>query len=368
MAAAIHYLFKAKLIRFIKGNEIDFIEKVEVFEDENPIIAREKAFIFYQNYVDVLLESKQKKYISDKQARIDLTSFIDSGTSTKHKILESDAEVELSDSLFNGFGVYLVIDKSFMGETVGSEYEIHGIGYTGFNPEALIYGLNLEFSFYQEFGYDIKNYKLSVDYYDDEFEEIENIIILQTPFDWTGYDKPIIEDENADNDDKLEINFEQLIKMGESRQVEFKPSLLYNFSSGKAGISIKAIIAKTICAFLNSNGGFLFIGVNDKGQPQGLDFDYSLSNGKEPKDFFKLEFDEMISHFLSFAINNNIFGLFREIDGKEIFVVIVSPSNNRPVFLKGQAGLEFYVRGEASTQQLKDIEQIANYCIDRWSK
>ncbi len=41
---------------------------------------------------------------------------------------------------------------------------------------------------------------------------------------------------------------------------------------------------------------------------------------------------------------------------------------NNPVFLKGQNGKEFYVRGEASTRRIEDIEEIAHYCLDRWGK
>jgi len=58
----------------------------------------------------------------------------------------------------------------------------------------------------------------------------------------------------------------KIIQRGESNQVEFKPSLLYNFKTGKAGLSPKFYTAKTICAFLNSNGGVLFIGLTDKGE------------------------------------------------------------------------------------------------------
>jgi len=54
--------------------------------------------------------------------------------------------------------------------------------------------------------------------------------------------------------------------------------LLYNFSLGKAGIGIKEIISKAICTFLNSRGGFLFIGFTDKGEIQGLKYDYKLTD------------------------------------------------------------------------------------------
>ena len=66
MKVAFHYIIKAKLIRFTEGNGIDFSEFEEKFEDENPIIAREKAFNRYQSYIDVLLENKNKKAYTHK--------------------------------------------------------------------------------------------------------------------------------------------------------------------------------------------------------------------------------------------------------------------------------------------------------------
>ncbi len=373
MKAAIHYVVKAKLIRLIKGNEIDFLEFEEKFESENPITAREKAFAHYQNFIDVLLEAKGKKYFSDRQARTELTSFIDPGTSTKVKI--GDKEIEFSDSFGNGIGVFMVVDQpiedKIFEDKIGEEFLIHGIGRISFSddPQSLMDALNHEYWYYEQLNYDTKNYKQNIDFYEYDIAETEPNEILETPFDWTGYDKPQEEDEIEEpSAGKIEnTSLEQLIKNGESNQVEFKPTLLFNFSSGKAGIGIKGIVAKAICAFLNSRGGFLFIGVTDKGEIQGLEHDYKLADGKNPKDFFLLEFDQMLSHFLSFSVKSNVVGQFYELEGKEIFVVTVSPSKHRPVFLNGQTGKEFYVRGEASSQPLTDIEMIVNYCIDRWT-
>jgi len=383
MTVALHYIVKAKLIRYIKGNEIDFLEFEDKFMDESPIIAREKAFKHYQNYIDVLLEGKNKRYISDKRAREELYSFIDPGTKTKIKI--GDSEVEFNDSFGNGIGVFMVIDNpkadSIYDDKKGEEIFLHGIGnisYLGEDPDRIIFELQREAEYYKHYKYDTKEKEVRILYCSrDEWEEgyRENepatYIILETPFDWEGYDKPYWWGE-PDHGEVEEFKqaprtLEEIIQEGENNQVEFKPTLLYNFSSGKAGIGIKGIIAKTICGFLNSNGGLLLIGITDKGDVQGLDYDFKLANGKNPKDFFRLEFDQMLEYFLSFSVKSNVIGHFYELEGKDIFVVTVTPNKRRPIFSNGQSGKEFYVRGEASTRQLTDIEQIANYCIDRWN-
>src|SRR5574343_86298 len=134
MQTSFHYIVKAKLIRFIEGNEIDFLEFEDKFENEIPILARENAFKHYQNYIDVLLQGKGKTYISDRQAREELNSFIDPGTTTKITIGES--EVDFNDSFGNGIGVFMIIDNPkedvVYDDKVGEEIFIHGIGNIGF--------------------------------------------------------------------------------------------------------------------------------------------------------------------------------------------------------------------------------------------
>ncbi len=385
-----HYVVRAKLIRHIKEiGEIDFLEFEDKFEDENPIVARTNAFKHYQNYIDVLLEGKNKSYISDKQAREALNSFIDPGTKTKIQL--GDTEIEFSDTFGNGIGIFLIIDipkpDKIYDDKKGEEIFIHGIGnITSLNhPDSLISELEREYEYYQFNNYETQNKKIEVVFCNsnewvegylgngqwlESYGEPNSYKILETPFDWTGFDKPYWwgepDDEEITEVQQTPKTLEEIIQGGESNQVEFKPALLYNFSTGKAGIGVKAINAKAICAFLNSNGGVLIIGVTDKGKPQGLSFDFSLSEDKNERDFFMLEFDQMLEYFLSFSVKSNVSGQFYQLDNKDIFVVTVTPSKRRPIFLKGQNGKEFYVRGEASSRQLTDIEELINYCIDKW--
>lgn len=378
MNAPFYYKVKAKLIRFAEDSKIDFLEFEDRFEDEDPIVARGKAFEHYQNYIDVLLEGKGLTYTSDKQAREDLKSFIDPGTRTYLKI--GDKDIELKDSF--GIGVFLIIDKPIadpiLDEKTGDELFIHGIGnisYAGDRPDILIFELQREYEYFKHFNLSTAGRETEVSYCDREEleaglrDEPERYTVLSTPFDWFGYDVEFWWElyNRYEEIDQAPVSIQDIIKAGENNQVEFKPSLLYNFLSGKPGISIKALIARAISAFLNSNGGLVIIGIQDNGNIQGLEYDFSLANGRDPRDFFRLEFDQMLDHFLSFSVKNNVTGEFYELEGKDIFVVTVTPNNRRPIFLNGQQGKEFYVRGEASTRQLKDIEDIANYCIEKWS-
>lgn len=77
MKSKIFYHLKGTMFRS-KKNETNLIEINEIFEDENPIIAREKAFNAYQNYIDVFLQAKEKEYISYEQTVIELKDFTSS--------------------------------------------------------------------------------------------------------------------------------------------------------------------------------------------------------------------------------------------------------------------------------------------------
>lgn len=395
--AAFHYVVKAKLIRHIKGSgEIEFLQFEDKFENENAILARNLAFKHYQNYIDVLLEGKQKKYFSDKQARDDLKSFV--GPTRNETLVFGETEIDFSNTFNNGIGVYLIINNplpvtdyiepytipgdkytysNLPADKQNDEIFIHGIGNIGCDTNSLIFELEKEYEYYTFYNYDTDNQVIEVVYcnsneWEEGYREDEpaTYIILETPFDWTDLGKPYWwgEQESIDEEEPHQIpkTLEEIIQEGESNQVEFKPALLYNFSTGRGGIGVKGIIAKAICAFLNSNGGFLIIGITDKGEPQGLSFDFSLSEDKNEKDFFMLEFDQMLEHFLSFSIKSNVSGQFYQLNEKDIFVVTVTPSIHRPIFMKGQNGKEFYLRGEASSRQLTDIEELVNYCIEKW--
>jgi hypothetical protein len=98
---------------------------------------------------------------------------------------------------------------------------------------------------------------------------------------------------------------------------------------------------------------------------QGLDFDFSLANGKDPKDYFLLEFDNMQERFIGLGVRNKINARFYEVEGKWIFLVEVSSSKGRLVFFKGKEGKELHVRCEASSRQIKDAEEIINYWKER---
>ncbi len=178
MNTKIYYKVVGALYRF-KGNESDLIEIDETFEDENPIVARENAFECYQNYIDVLLQSKGEEYVYHEKAVSELNDFFISGR--KHQLLP-----DLVDMDDTSLSIYMVkkTPDSFQafGETYYQDkWQIHSIDsqyedWSAYILKSLIY----EYSFYIKNGYDCKNYMVKVDTFD-FFKKRSEQVILKTP-------------------------------------------------------------------------------------------------------------------------------------------------------------------------------------------
>ncbi len=375
MKAAFHYLVKAKLIRYINADDINFIEIEEKFENENPILAREAAFNFYQNYIDVLLESKGLKYQSDNQARKELQSFIDSGPKKKKEKTGNESEDKLSelfddlyDSTFgNGIGVFFVIDKPIaeakesLRDEVGEESLIHGIGshniFSGI--QHLMDGLVTEYNYYRSFGYSINDKKIVVNFLEEGEEEPYLEEILKTPFDWTEFDLPSV----IATLSEVEQKWLEVINGGEGKKVEFKSTLRYHIHLKTADKIIEHEIAKTIAAFLNCEGGILIVGVDDDNNILGLENDFSLYSKNQEDKFFQA-FKNLLENYFGLGIVARLNFDFASIRKKQIFYIEVFESKN-PIYLNNKGAKEFYVRVGTSSS-LYDVEQAVNYIIDRF--
>lgn len=182
----IHYKIEGTLYR-TKGKETNLIKVDEIFEDTNPIIAREKAFSYYQSCIDVLLQGKGKEYLSHKKIIAELTDFFTSGR--KHKFLP-----DLVDMDATSLSIYMVkktpeIFQNVLGETDHqNKWRIHYIDnqyedWSAYVLKSLIY----EYSTYIKNGYDCKNYVTPCDTLN-YFKKRSLQFILQTPL-FTDYSK-----------------------------------------------------------------------------------------------------------------------------------------------------------------------------------
>lgn len=183
--------------------------------------------------------------------------------------------------------------------------------------------------------------------------------------------------------------FQDAIRRGETREVEFKEALRWDKwnqdvipgeASGRRATEVKGvaegIVVKTIAAFLNGHaGGTLLIGVSDQKQIVGIERDYeSLAKTGElrvdrekNRDRFQLHLRSLLAGRIGREITNPYVetGIV-EVDGKDVCIVHALPSP-RPVYVADGQSKTFYVRDGASTIGL-DVDKVVAYVEQRWPK
>lgn len=156
----------------------------------------------------------------------------------------------------------------------------------------------------------------------------------------------------------------ELILSGESDAVEFKSTLRYDLRSKEVNKKLEYVIAKTIAAFLNSEGGNLFIGVDDNQNILGLSDDISTLS-KSNIDGFELHLLEIINKYIGAGLTSHIKISFPTVEDLRICRVKVSKSG-KPVFIQYEGKEDFFVRSGCSSQPLSREEQSA-YEKSHWS-
>ena len=79
-----------------------------------------------------------------------------------------------------------------------------------------------------------------------------------------------------------------LLRAGESQTLEFKSTARYNMLAARPDKKMEHVVVKTVCGFLNAEGGTLLIGVDDDGQVVGLEKDLSTLGRKPNLDGYEL--------------------------------------------------------------------------------
>ena len=139
---------------------------------------------------------------------------------------------------------------------------------------------------------------------------------------------------------RLDGEIAEMIAGGESTTVEFRAILRGSRGDRKP----ERAVLKSIAAFLNTNGGTLVIGVDDHGNPLGLDND-----GFPDEDRMALHLSNLVSARLGAGVWGNVDIEFASYQGRRILVIRCTKSSN-PIFV-GEDD-EFYVRAGPATRRL----------------
>ena len=158
------------------------------------------------------------------------------------------------------------------------------------------------------------------------------------------------------------------IAAGESDRLEFKSTARINLATGKRDDRMETVIAKTVAAFCNADGGTLLIGVDDEGRMIGLG--PALATLKQPDvDRFEL----WLRDLLQVRLGANAASLpavdFADAEDGSPVCRVRCPAASRPVYLqsgKGQAATaELWVRVGNSTRLL-GVDDAVDYVAERW--
>lgn len=162
------------------------------------------------------------------------------------------------------------------------------------------------------------------------------------------------------------ITLDELIREGESQDLEMKTSFHWNYDENKIDANYHYAILRTIAAFANSKGGTLILGVNDEGKVLGLAMDYSSIGGD--KEEFEIYFiKQLTDEFSNSFVEKNIKIDFFKIENEDVCRIEIK-GNNKPVFIHkpfDKIHDSFFVRAGTFSKEIKSVE-MENYIKDNF--
>ena len=150
----------------------------------------------------------------------------------------------------------------------------------------------------------------------------------------------------------MEDGVRALIEGGESAVLEFKSTARRNLRTGVEDQAIIWWVVKTIAAFMNTNGGTLLVGIDDSGEPVGIEEDYPHVKG-ENRDGWELSLTTAVKNALGQVAATKLAVGFCTLDDRTIARIDVRPGLE-PVFAsrKGEQRQALFARLNNATEEL----------------
>jgi len=155
-----------------------------------------------------------------------------------------------------------------------------------------------------------------------------------------------------------QVDVAATIAEGESESVEYKSTLRMNLHTGQADSRMELAVLKSIVGFLNTDGGTLVVGVNDHGEPIGLEADRF---GTE--DQMSLHLVNIVRSRMGPQVMTLLRVRFEDYRGRRVMIV-ACPRSASPVYVKDGDIERFYVRTGPSTTELS-ASQTQDYLAHR---
>ncbi|WP_135605536.1 RNA-binding domain-containing protein [Methanococcoides sp. NM1] len=149
----------------------------------------------------------------------------------------------------------------------------------------------------------------------------------------------------------------------ESIKIEFKSSILWDYTQNKVNKDLKYSSLKTIVAFLNTKGGKLILGVNDNNEIIGIEKDI-LTLKRKNIDGYEQRISELIDLHIGSDLSYYVESSYHRIKGYLICILSIEKSPY-PAYLEKDGKRLFFMRSGNTTRQL-DGEQCNKYVANIW--
>ena len=173
----------------------------------------------------------------------------------------------------------------------------------------------------------------------------------------------LIETLKQGNGDGFVDDIYELLSLSEGQHLEFKSSLRYDLNTRQVNQSLEGVVLKTICAFLNSDGGTLLIGLSDNKDVIGIENDYLVIRHQN-RDGFENHLLGLISNCIGNYYLPYVEMIFHNLLGKDLCQVNIK-SSPKPAFLNNGGKQDFYVRTGNASRPFS-ISEASEYIQDRW--
>jgi ATP-dependent Lon protease len=173
----------------------------------------------------------------------------------------------------------------------------------------------------------------------------------------------VIEDPAAASAKPDDRSVYEVLAAGESKMVEFKLTARWNEHTKQKDRELEHAVVKTAAGFMNAYGGTLFIGVDDAGEPVGLEKDLNTTN-RADLDAFENWLTSLFQSSIGARATSYIEVDFPIVNGTTVCRVVVTPAGS-PVFVTMKEEDWFYVRLGNSTRRISTKEAV-EYIKHHW--
>lgn len=162
-----------------------------------------------------------------------------------------------------------------------------------------------------------------------------------------------------ENTAPADIDWNQMVRDGESEVVEFKSTLRTNLHTNSRDSRMELAVLKTLAGFLNTSGGTLIIGVSDDGVPVDIEVD-----GFPNEDKMSLHLVNLVKSRMGPQAMTHIHPHFEDYEDVRVMVIKCGRAP-APVFVKDGDVERFYIRTGPATSELS-ASQTQEYIRQRY--